>query len=241
MKLQYNEGITERFANINEAFDYWYELLNNYCEKGDSRDGDIRGEIINATTIIEDPTRCVLDSYFRKANMRYAMGELLWYLSGNRSLKEIQKITKNWDRFSDDGVSINSNYGYCIMEKFGFNQFYFVVRELVNNPNSRRAIIHIKEPSQKDSKDINCTMTLQYLIRDGKLVAITNMRSNDLWYGFPYDVLCFSSLQVMLSMILEVPLGVYIHNAGSLHLYERNAISKDEFERIKNNANTEVK
>lgn len=49
----------------------------------------------------------------------------------------------------------------------------------------------------------------------------TYMRSNDLWFGFPYDVFQFTCMQILMSMELELELGTYTHIAGSLHLYER--------------------
>jgi thymidylate synthase len=154
--------------------------------------------------------------------MRYGIGELLWYLSANNKLSQIQKYTKGWDRMTDDGETVNSNYGYCIAKKYGFDQLEFVINELKKNPNSRRAVIHIKEPSDKPSKDVNCTVCLQFFIREGKLYMTTYMRSNDIWFGFPYDVFQFTCLQIYLSMVLEVELGTYTHIVGSLHLYERN-------------------
>jgi thymidylate synthase len=47
------------------------------------------------------------------------------------------------------------------------------------------------------------------------------MRSNDLVWGLPYDVFFFTMLQELLAQKLGLDLGVYIHGAGSLHLYER--------------------
>lgn len=217
--------------DLDEAFNNWYYALSNMNlsdSQSESRDGEIVGEIINAITIIRDPTKNIMKSEIRKLPMRYAIGEMLWYLSGNNSLKEIQKYSKGWDRMSDDGVTVNSNYGYCIKHKFGFDQWEFVKNELRKNPNSRRAVIHIKEASDKDSKDINCTVCLQFFIRNNKLYMTTYMRSNDLWMGFPYDVFQFTNMQVLMSMELGVELGTYTHIAGSLHLYKRNLVKVDE-------------
>ena len=214
--------------DIDEAFTEWYESLSEMNLSDGSRDGDIVGECINAITVIKDPTRNIMKNKIRKLPMRYAIGEMLWYMSGNNSLKEIQKYSKGWDRMSDDGVTVNSNYGYCIKYKFGFDQWEFVKNELKKNPNSRRAVIHIKEASDKDSKDINCTVCLQFFIRNNKLYMTTYMRSNDLWMGFPYDVFQFTNMQVLMSMELGVELGTYTHIAGSLHLYKRNLVKVDE-------------
>lgn len=207
--------------SLDDAFDAWYGILSEMNLNDDSRDGDIVGEVINAITVIENPTNNIMKSKIRNLSMKYAIGEMLWYMSGLPLLKEIQKYGKGWDRMSDDGIHVNSNYGYCIQSKYGFNQWEFVKNELKKNPNSRRAVIHIKEASNKESKDINCTVCLQFFIREGKLFLTTYMRSNDLWFGFPYDVFQFTCMQILMSMELGLELGTYTHIAGSLHLYKR--------------------
>ena len=211
-----------------EAFEHWYKLLLEQNEVNDSRDGEVVGEIVNAVTVINDPTRCVMTNCIRKMSMRYAVGELLWYLSGNNKLEEIQKYTKAWDRMSDDGETVNSNYGFCIMNKYGFDQWEYVVRMLRDNPATRQAVIHIKTADDSVSNDVNCTVCLQFFIRDGKLYMTTYMRSNDIWLGFPFDVFQFTAMQVLMSMKLGVGLGTYTHVAGSLHLYKRNVVEVGE-------------
>lgn len=222
--MYYNEMVIAE--NADEAFEHWWELLtfNGAKKLQDSRDGAVVDEIINAVTVIKDPTRCIMKNEIRKMPMRYAVGELLWYLSGNNKLSAIKKFTKAWDRMSDDGEHVNSNYGYCLMHKFGFNQIEQALIQLRDNPNSRQVVLHIKEARDliaNPTKDLNCTVCLQLFIREGKLYMTTYMRSNDLWMGFPYDVFQFTCLQILLAMELDVELGTYTHVAGSLHLYER--------------------
>lgn len=207
--------------NVNDAFEEWYKVLSEMKLNDESRDGEIVGEVINAMTVIEDPTRNIVKSKVRNMPMRYAIGELLWYLSGNSALKEIQKFGSGWDRMSDDGIHVNSNYGWCIQHKYGFDQWEFVKEELRKNSFSRRAVIHIKEASNKESKDVNCTVSLQFFIRENKLYMTTYMRSNDLWMGFVYDVFQFTCMQILMSMELGIELGTYTHIVGSLHLYKR--------------------
>jgi thymidylate synthase len=211
----------------NEAWQIWFDHLCEQAQKGkqeESRDGDIVGELINAVTVIEDPTRNIINSPDRKLPMRYAVGEFLWYLSGSNKVKDISQFSKVWEGLSDNGKTVNSAYGHRISYKYGFNQINFVLRELGENPNSRRAVVHIKDPrdyTAYPSKDVPCTVCLQYLIRDGKLHATTYMRSNDIWMGFPYDVFSFTCFQILLAMKLGVEVGTYTHIAGSLHLYKR--------------------
>lgn len=225
--MYYNEYYVAE--NADDAFEHWWDKLSNAApgEVMESRDGDVNDEIINAVTVIKDPTRCIMKNKIRKMPMRYAIGELLWYLSGNNDLKSIQMFTKAWDRMSDDGETVNSNYGYCLMGKFGFNQIEQALIQLHDNPNSRQVVLHIKEARNmidNPTKDLNCTVCLQLFIREGKLYMTTYMRSNDLWMGFPYDVFQFTCLQILLAMRLHVDVGTYTHVAGSLHLYTRDLL-----------------
>lgn len=227
------EGCTIRGKNIDEVWEHWYRIIAQKGKVSDlqeSRDGNVVGEVLNAVTVIEDPTRCILRSPIRKLPMRYMVGELLWYVSGNPNLKAIQLYTGAWDRMSDDGVTVNSNYGYRIQNAideasgYTFDQLAMVEKMLRDHPESRQAVIHIKQARNllsHPTKDVNCTVCLQFFIRDDKLYMTTYMRSNDLWMGFPNDVFQFTALQILLSMRLGVQLGSYTHIAGSLHLYER--------------------
>ena len=214
--------------NVNEAWEKTFDELLKIVETGigpaTSRDGDVCAEIINAAIEVEDPTRNLVLSERRKMPIRYAVSELLWYLSQNNKLSAIQNFTQAWNRMSDDGVYVNSNYGHCIHKKFGFDQWDMVKTLLKKDSNSRQAVIHIKEARDvvcEPTKDLNCTCTLQFFIREGKLHMTTYMRSNDVWMGLPYDMFAFTCLQMLMAMELDVGIGTYTHIAGSLHLYQR--------------------
>ena len=214
-----------QFKSVNEAWEYWYNQLAMQNGSSASRDGAVTGELINAITVIDDPKDNLVTSQIRKLSHKYAIGELLWYLSGSNKLDAIANYSKAWNKLSDDGETVNSAYGHRIFEKFGFDQWEHVKGLLKADPNSRQAVIHIKEPNPEKTKDLPCTVALQYFIRDGKLYATTYMRSNDIWLGFPYDVFTFTCLQIKMAFELGVGIGSYTHIAGSLHLYSRNVQS----------------
>lgn len=210
--------------SLTDVWKEWYSLLSMQDKTDSSRDGEVCGEVINAVTVIKDPTQNILKSDIRKLPMRYAVGELLWYLSGNNKLDAIKRYSKAWESLSDDGETINSAYGYRIFEQFGFDQWEYVKGLLKKDPNTRQAVIHIKDASNKPTKDTPCTVSLQFLLRDGKLNLTTYMRSNDIWLGFPYDVFSFTCMQIIMAFELGVEIGEYTHIAGSLHLYTRNKV-----------------
>lgn len=235
------DNIIVRSETLDEAWLSWFEKMKT-CNKLNenkakkSRDGLVAAEVINAITAIEDPTKNIMTNSIRKLSMRYAIGEMLWYLSGNPELKAIQKYTKAWDRMSDDGKTVNSNYGFLIKDAYGFDQYEYCKELLIKDKNSRQAIIHIKVPKntlEQPTKDLNCTVCLQFLIRENKLYCTTYMRSNDLWLGFPYDIFQFTCIQIRMAMEIGLDIGSYTHIAGSLHIYERDF--KKALEREKEN------
>lgn len=217
-------NIIIKSETLDEAWLTWFEKMKECSDSIESRDGKVAAEVINAITVLENPTKNIMTNQVRKLSMRYAIGEMLWYLSGNPKLKAIQNYTKAWDRMSDNGETVNSNYGYIIKEAYNFNQYEYCKQLLTKDKNSRQAVIHIKVPKntlEHPTKDLNCTVCLQFLIRENKLYCTTYMRSNDLWLGFPYDVFQFTCIQIRMAMELGLEIGSYTHIAGSLHIYKR--------------------
>lgn len=232
------DNIIVRSETLDEAWLSWFEKMKsgNSIKSLKSRDGEVASEIINAITVLENPTKNIMTNQVRRLSMRYAVGEMLWYLSGNTELKAIQNYTKAWDRMSDDGKTVNSNYGFLIKDAYGFDQYEYCKELLRKDINSRQAVIHIKMPRntiENPTNDLNCTVCLQFLVRDWKLYCTTYMRSNDLWLGFPYDVFQFTCIQIRMAMELGLDIGSYTHIAGSLHIYERDF--KKALEREKEN------
>lgn len=206
--------------DANELFDKTYnELLKHPCDYK-----NICAEMLDAHLILTDPTRNLMNNSIRKMPVRYAIGELLWYNSRNAKSSAIRPFSKFWDNIADEYGYVNSNYGWCIHDKYSFDQWEFVKRTLEEDPYSRQAVIHIKEPRnliESPTKDLNCTLTLQFFVRDERLHLIVNMRSNDIWLGLPYDLFNFTCMQIQMAMELNLKVGTYCHNAGSLHLYKK--------------------
>ena len=209
---------------VNEVWEKAFNALDKQAAQGfsdSSRDGAVVGEFLDAVMVVTDPTRSIVTSPIRKMPMRYAVGELSWYLSGSNRVADIAQFAKKWADISDDGETNNSAYGYRIFYKFGFNQWEYVKELIHKDPNTRQAVIHIKDPSNTPTKDTPCTVYLQFFLRDNKLNLSVHMRSNDIWMGVPYDMFSFCFLQVKMAMELGVEIGTYTHYAGSLHMYKR--------------------
>ena len=167
----------------------------------------------------------------RDISLSYLCGELVWYFSGRHDTEFIAAFSKFWNKITDDGETANSAYGYLMKKGFDFDQIEKVIELLEKDPNSRRAKINLNTPNEKviETKDEPCTMFLQFLIRDGKLDCTAVMRSNDIWFGLPYDVAFFTELQKYIAHRLNLRYGTYTHFAVSLHMYDRN---REDIERI---------
>ncbi|MDB4916368.1 MAG: thymidylate synthase [Gemmatimonadetes bacterium] len=151
-----------------------------------------------------------------------AVGELCWHLSQSDLVDVISYYTPTWARFSDDGKRISSScYGRRI---FGgpISQWERARETLKNDAATRRAVLTLVDPSADaiGAKDVSCITSIQFLVRNGALDAITTMRSCDVIWGLCYDVYFCTMLQELMAVELGVELGTYHHFAGSLHLYE---------------------
>jgi thymidylate synthase len=216
-----------KFNNVNEAYKSLCELLVDAPVVGNTR------EINNLKVEIEDVSNSIVS--VRNTSLTYLLGELLWYFNGSRSLDYISKYSSFWKHISDDGVTSNSAYGYLLKYKHGFDQIEKVIELLKKDINSRRAVININVPNKHviETKDEPCTIALQFLARNGKLSCTAIMRSNDIWFGTPYDWAFFIELQKFIADRLGLEYGTYTHFATSFHVYERNI---EEVERIADSA-----
>ena len=194
-------------------------------------------ELLNCSLQILKPRQRILTLESRKISLHYLAGELCFYLSGSRSLKFISYYSKFWNKISDNGRTVNSCYGYKIFRNKinDITQFEYAKEQLMIDKNTRKAILmlHTDDDVLLKTKDNICTIFLQFFIRNDELILITNMRSNDIFFGLTYDIPFFTILQEIMLVHLQpkypnLKLGSYIHNAGSLHFYEKdcNAILK---------------
>ncbi len=217
------------FENFTECYLSLADELINDSEFDVSPRGMRVKEKLAVSFKIKDPRNRLPHIPARKFSVPYFVGEMIWYLTGENSTDWISKYSSFWRGISDDGVTANSAYGARIFNRYhkiaGGNliQWDHIKSILKKDPDSRRAVIHIKDPwDSVDSKlDVPCTLTLQFFIRDSKLHLVVNMRSSDLVFGLSYDVPAFTIMQELMAIELGVELGEYIHVSNSLHVYER--------------------
>ena len=217
------------YDNFTDCYLGLAKLINDEYEFLCRPRGQLVKEKLAVKFTITNPLARIPYVRARNFSIEYMIAELLWYLSGNDSTEWISKYSSFWKKISDDGLTANSAYGARIFRPHprvaggDFIQWEYVKKELSADPDSRRAVIHIRSPHDSENAvlDVPCTLSLQFFIRDAKLHLVANMRSSDLILGIAYDVPAFTLLQELMAYELGVGLGTYTHVSNSLHVYER--------------------
>ena len=179
-------------------------------------------ELIGVSFLADEP------AILGEPNEDYITSELDWYLSQSLSVKDIKPFTPRiWDLVSSKDGLINSNYGFLFYSLANGSQYANVVKTLMADPDSRQAIAIYTRPTMhydaftNGMHDFVCTNTVQYLIRDGKLHVIVNMRSNDVVFGYRNDYAWQKYAQLDVANQLDVEPGDITWQVGSLHVYRR--------------------
>jgi thymidylate synthase len=185
-------------------------------------------EVFGALLELTDP-RARLGRSMGRARVFSPLGELMWYLSASNALDFIQHYIPQYPEFSDDDLTLNGAYGPRIFsagrvraEEPLHDQWQRTIDALKQRNGTRNAVIQIfsNEDAARDTNDVPCTCTLQFVIRENKVFLHVHMRSNDAFLGLPHDIFSFTMLQEMAARELGVGLGSYLHSVASLHLYD---------------------
>lgn len=214
----------------------WTQLLLDVVSKG--RETSPRGKLTRELpqhTIEVDIRKPVLTVPERKLNYKFMAAEAFWMLSGDDSVDGVAPWNKNIAQFSDDGERFFGAYGPKIR-----GQLAYVVNKLLEDPDSRQAVLTIWRENPPQTKDVPCTVAMTFNIRADPralsfrvLNAHVFMRSNDIWLGTPYDVFNFSMVAHLVTGVLNFagctkagwlpvePGSLYL-TAASSHLYAMN-------------------
>lgn len=184
-------------------------------------------EIEDAIVTLTDPRVAMPAGVGRKLSLKILAAESMQWLGGFSDLTQLASASKGrFANFSDDGETLYGAYGP--RAAYGLNR---VVRVLAADPDSRQAVVSIWNNEETDvTKDLPCTLSWGFRIRDGKLNMSTTMRAWDAWTGVSYDLPGFTRIQSALAWALGVEVGTYTHHAHSLHIYTRDLEAIDRLQ-----------
>lgn len=218
------EIIADSFA---ELYAQGRDILLTHGEKIAPR-GIETSEVIGVAFVLTNPRNRLGYHPARRFSLPFAIGETIMLFADTNEIAPLARINRRMHQFSDDGKTTHGNYGFRIAK-----HIERIVEKLQADPTTRQAILPIY--AEKDitavSKDIPCTLAIHFLVRNKKLDVIVTMRSNDFFWGFPYDLFMFTSLQEVVANQLQIEVGTYRHQVSSLHVYtERHGNLLEEIE-----------
>jgi thymidylate synthase len=193
-------------------------------------------EMLGANFLATEP------AIFGEPVKSYINAELAWYESGSTNIYDIHGNDKEppqaWQYAADQHGNINSNYGHLVFADKYHNQYKKAFDELQKNPDSRRAQMVYNRPSiwvefdEGGKSDFICTNAQTFYIRDGILHMVSQMRSNDVVFGYKND---YAWAQYLMDKFVKdwndcsdtygthdyIEKGMLTWQVMNLHVYER--------------------
>jgi thymidylate synthase len=117
------------------------------------------------------------------------------------------------------------SYGTRLFNFKGKNQVNWVTERLKNKPRTKSATISMIMHDDEDY--IPCVSTLDFKIRDSKLVLTAMCRAIDFGKKVYANLLSLNKIQEMISKEINVPVGELVMYAVSAHIYE------EDYDKIK--------
>lgn len=162
----------------------------------------------------------------RRTYWKSALDELLWiWQKKSNNIHDLKSHI--WDQWADETGSIGKAYGYQLGIKHKYKEGEFdqvdrVLFDLKNNPNSRRIITNIYNHADlSEMRLYPCAYSVTFSVKDGKLNAILNQRSNDFLAANNWNVVQYALLVHILAKASNLAAGELVHVIADAHIYDR--------------------
>ena len=179
----------------------------------------------------------------KKLHTKSIFHELLWFLRGETHVKPLQdagvRIWNEWAtaeqtaRFGRAEGDLGPVYGHQwrnfgaslradgTYEKDGVDQIKRVLRDIVENPSSRRLLVTGWNPKEAEQVALPpCHTIFQFYVQDGELSCQLYQRSADVFLGVPFNIASYALLTMMVAHVTDLRPGEFVHTFGDAHLYK---------------------
>ncbi|HET9275173.1 MAG TPA: thymidylate synthase, partial [Gemmatimonadales bacterium] len=100
------------------------------------------------------------------------------------------------------------------------DQMAAVVREIRENPSSRRLIVNAWNVADIPRMALApCHALFQFYVLDDRLSCQLYQRSGDVFLGVPFNIASYAALTLMVAQVTGLAPGEFIHTLGDAHLY----------------------
>ena len=191
---KYRHPVTIAEANLDDLVLKGIRHIKDNGETFKARAGSGQQAYDVSYTLLDPKNR--LHLIRKPRSTRYFCRESLAYFKGGLDVDEgLAQASVVWRKLADKNNKIASNYGHYVFhqrvpEANNITQYEWVIQNLENNLDSRKAFININQPKHKvaESKDFPCTIGMQFYVRDNHLCCVVASRSTDIYTGLPYDM-----------------------------------------------------
>jgi hypothetical protein len=149
----------------------------------------------------------------RRMNIKLAVVESLMLIGGVFSLDAIKEVAPNANL---ELYKHQSDYGPRTRD-----QMQGILNLLIQDPDTRRAVVYFNTDRHFGSKDLACTTSIQWMIREDELAAYVTVRSWDLVYGTPMDIMMYGMLTQALALAVGVQPAMMHIIASCVHVYDK--------------------
>jgi thymidylate synthase len=178
----------------------------------------------------------------KKVHLKSIIHELLWFVRGETTVQPLKAVGVSiWDewataeqtaRFGRNEGDLGPVYGHQwrnfgatrrpdgTYERDGFDQLARVVRDIRENPMSRRLLVTGWNPREADQVALPpCHTLFQFHVQDGELSCHLYQRSGDVFLGVPFNIASYALLTMMMAQASGLKPGDFVHSFGDVHLY----------------------
>jgi thymidylate synthase len=154
----------------------------------------------------------------KKINLRPAVGELLWFLSGEQRIDFLhERGIKIWDLWAEE--SVTRPYGREVGDPGPIYGPKWV-HCLRSNPHSRRGKVIAWDPAEVDNLFlVPCHGDFHVTVIDGRVNLNHTQRSGDWFIGIPFNIIHYALMVKILAQVSGLRPGILTHFVSDLHLY----------------------
>ncbi len=162
----------------------------------------------------------------KKLHLKSIIYELLWFISGNTSIKYLNDNgVKIWNEWADKDGNLGPVYGYQwrswpAADGRKIDQLVNVINSIKESPDSRRHIISAWNVGEIEKMALPpCHIMFQFYVAAGKLSCQLYQRSCDIFLGVPFNIASYALLTLMVAQVTGLKPGEFIHTLGDAHIY----------------------
>jgi thymidylate synthase len=175
----------------------------------------------------------------KKVHVKSIVHELLWFLKGDTNINYLKENGVSiWDEWADADGNLGPVYGHqwrnfgarksgetwcgttLSQDLPGVDQISNVLKQIKNNPHSRRLIVSAWNPVDVPKMALPpCHSMFQFYVAGGALSCQLYQRSADVFLGVPFNIASYALLTHMIAQVCNLKVGDFVHTLGDAHLY----------------------